>query len=74
MEPRIRYAKTSDGVSIAYWTLGEGIPLVHMPQGVFSHIELESRVSYLGATFEPDRRSVQPQVGGEHTVQCRWPT
>ena len=24
MEPRIQYAKTKDGVSIAYWTLGEG--------------------------------------------------
>ncbi len=23
MEPRIQYAKTEDGVSIAYWTLGE---------------------------------------------------
>ena len=24
MEPRIQYAKTKDGVSIAFWTLGEG--------------------------------------------------
>ena len=24
MEPRIQYAKTTDGVSIAYWTRGEG--------------------------------------------------
>lgn len=24
MEPRIRYAKTKDGVSIAFWTLGAG--------------------------------------------------
>ncbi len=24
MEPSIQYAKTTDGVSIAYWTLGEG--------------------------------------------------
>ena len=31
MEPRIQYAKTSDGVSIAYWTLGEGMPFVYMP-------------------------------------------
>ena len=28
MEPRIQYAKTKDGVSIAYWTMGEGQPLV----------------------------------------------
>ncbi len=26
MEPRIQYAKTKDGVSIAFWTLGEGMP------------------------------------------------
>ena len=24
MEPRIRYAKTSDGVSIAYFSVGDG--------------------------------------------------
>ena len=26
MEPHIQYAKTSDGVSIAYWTIGKGMP------------------------------------------------
>ncbi len=41
MEPRIQYAKTTDGVSIAYWTLGEGEPLVYMPWIPFGHIELE---------------------------------
>jgi class 3 adenylate cyclase len=40
MEPRIQYAKTKDGVSIAFWTLGKGEPLVQMPLA-FSHIELE---------------------------------
>ena len=40
MEPRIQYAQTVDGVSIAYWTLGEGMPLVHMPLA-FSHIQME---------------------------------
>jgi len=44
MEPRIQYAKTSDGVSIAYWTLGEGSPLVHMPVIPFSHIQLEWQI------------------------------
>ncbi len=39
MEPRIRYAKTADGVSIAFSTLGEGMPFVHMP-AVFSHLQL----------------------------------
>ncbi len=42
MEPRIQYAKTKDGVSIAFWTLGEGIPpLVYWGSAPFSHIELE---------------------------------
>ena len=30
MEPRIQYAKTADGVSIAFWTLGEGVSLALM--------------------------------------------
>ena len=40
-EPRIQYAKTSDGVSIAFWTLGEGMPLVIMPNIPVSHAQLE---------------------------------
>ena len=41
MEPRIQYAKTADGVSIAFWTLGEGTPLVSMPNLPWNHIQLE---------------------------------
>ena len=41
MEPRIQYAQTSDGVSIAYWTLGEGMPLVHLSWMPYSHVEME---------------------------------
>src|SRR3972149_4835559 len=41
MEPRIQYAKTADGVSIAFWTLGEGMPLLHMPTIPMSHLEVE---------------------------------
>jgi len=41
MEPRIQYAKTADGVNIAFWTLGEGTPFVHMPVLPWSHIQLE---------------------------------
>ncbi len=33
MEPRIQYAKTKDGVSIAYAVTGEGPPLVVCPTG-----------------------------------------
>ena len=41
MEPRIQYAKTKDGVSIAFWTLGEGMPLVHMPWEGLSGVQAE---------------------------------
>ena len=41
MEPRIQYAKTEDGVNIAYWTLGEGVPLVCTILGQWSHMQLE---------------------------------
>jgi hypothetical protein len=44
MEPRIQYAQTTDGVSIAYWTLGEGMPFISMPPAAFSHVQLEWRV------------------------------
>ena len=37
MEPRIQYAKTADGVSIAYWTLGDGKRLASMPAGLAGH-------------------------------------
>jgi len=42
MEPSIQYAKTTDGVSIAFCTLGVGMPLVHMPLA-FSHVQMEWR-------------------------------
>jgi class 3 adenylate cyclase/pimeloyl-ACP methyl ester carboxylesterase len=36
MEPRVQYGQTSDGVSIAFWTLGEGPPLIQMPSAPIS--------------------------------------
>ncbi|MEX0682397.1 MAG: adenylate/guanylate cyclase domain-containing protein [Dehalococcoidia bacterium] len=40
MEPRIQYAKTSDGVNIAYGEVGEGRPVISMPPPVSGHAEL----------------------------------
>ncbi len=45
MEPRIQYARTTDGVSIAFGTMGEGMPLVCMIGPPFSHVQLEWRLS-----------------------------
>lgn len=52
MEPRIQYAKTSDGVNIAYWTMGEGMSVVLMPQRPSSHIQAEWRLPQLRAAYE----------------------
>jgi pimeloyl-ACP methyl ester carboxylesterase len=41
MEPRIQYAQTKDGVSIAFWTMGEGIPIVYSLGAPFSHMQQE---------------------------------
>jgi len=41
MEPRIQYAKTADGVSIAFYTLGDGTPLVYLPDLPLTHIQME---------------------------------
>ena len=51
-EPRIQYCTTSDGVSIAYWTLGEGQPLLmNSPLG-WSNISLEWEVPGLRQWYE----------------------
>ena len=44
MEPRVQYAQTKDGVSIAFYTLGEGMPFVMMPNMPFSHLQLEWQI------------------------------
>jgi class 3 adenylate cyclase len=44
MEPRIQYTHTADGVSIAFWTLGEGTPHVLMPWLPWSHIQVEWQI------------------------------
>ena len=53
MEPRIQYAKTADGVSIAFWTVGEGTPLVFTPPiGGANYIELAWQWPEYRAFFE----------------------
>ena len=44
MEPRIQYAKTEDGFSIAFAVSGSGPPLLHMPQPVFSTVQARAAI------------------------------
>ncbi|HJX60929.1 MAG TPA: adenylate/guanylate cyclase domain-containing protein [Dehalococcoidia bacterium] len=57
MEPRIQYAQTTDGVSIAFWTLGEGAPLVEMPTIPVSHIQMEWQIPEWRRWYEPLART-----------------
>lgn len=41
LAPRIRHAKTCDGVDIAYYGIGHGAPLVYLPWGIVSHTAQE---------------------------------
>ena len=47
MEPRIQYAKTSDGVSIAYYQMGEGPDLVITSNVVWSHLRIRVPPEFL---------------------------
>ena len=38
-EPQVQYAKTSDGVDIAFASMGEGPPLVQVPRNGISHVQ-----------------------------------
>ena len=43
MEPSIQYCKTSDGVTIAYYAIGQGAPLVWMELPT-SHLQAERKL------------------------------
>src|SRR5438552_14880203 len=52
MEPRIQYAKTSDGVNIAYCTAGSGPALIWVQPPFPSHVQLEWEQPILRRAFE----------------------
>jgi class 3 adenylate cyclase/pimeloyl-ACP methyl ester carboxylesterase len=52
IEPQIRYARTGDGVSIAFWTLGEGRPFFMNSPLTFSHCGLEVRIPRIAELYE----------------------
>lgn len=59
MMPSIQYATTEDGVSIAYWKLGEGSPLI-ADVGPFSHVQREWDI--------PERRAWLERQAENHTL------
>jgi class 3 adenylate cyclase/pimeloyl-ACP methyl ester carboxylesterase len=50
--PRIQYAKTADGVDIAFTVFGQGAPLVSAPGLAVSHLQMEWDVPYTRAQLD----------------------
>ena len=79
MEPRIKYAKTSDGVSIAYWTPGDGVPLVWPPTVPMrdGHHHLGPTVSAMelaGSSIAPSQSpNGLKQKSGWQQIHSKWP-
>jgi len=44
MDPAIKYVTASDGVNLAYCTLGEGPPLAFLPVLPLSHLQIEGQI------------------------------
>ena len=59
LEPRVRYAETDDGVSIAFTSIGSGPPLVLLPTVPFGFFELEWEIPEYRAFFEALAGKVQ---------------
>lgn len=52
MNPRIQYAATSDAVSIAFWTAGDGIPVVLVYPPGYSNIQYEWEIPEIEECYE----------------------
>src|SRR5437763_15949046 len=59
LEPRVRYAETDDGVSIAFTVVGAGRPLVLLPTVPFGFFELEWEIPEYRAFFEALASNIQ---------------
>lgn len=59
-EPAVQYTTCPDGVNLAFWTFGEGPPLVVMPNIPMSHIQAEWRM--------PEWRSFYRRLAGARAV------
>jgi class 3 adenylate cyclase len=52
MAHSVQYVTTDDGVGIAYWSVGEGVPLIVPPILTTNHLEMEWQIPSRRAVFE----------------------
>jgi DNA-binding CsgD family transcriptional regulator/pimeloyl-ACP methyl ester carboxylesterase len=65
-QPQVQYATSPDAVNIAYWSVGDGPPLVHMSPMPWSNVRLEWQ-------FPPQRAFYEDLAAGLQLVRydCR---
>ncbi|MCU1361017.1 MAG: adenylate/guanylate cyclase protein [Ilumatobacteraceae bacterium] len=56
MDPDIRYARASDGLNIAYWSMGTGMTMILLPPTAAHRIQYELQVSGLRAMASASAR------------------
>jgi class 3 adenylate cyclase len=59
MAHSVQYVTTADGVSIAYWVMGDGVPLVVPPVLPTSHLEMEWQIVSRRQVYEALSRSAR---------------
>jgi class 3 adenylate cyclase/pimeloyl-ACP methyl ester carboxylesterase len=66
MEPQIQYVRTSDGVDIAYFEVGQGVPLVVLPTIPWSNVQAEFKFSEFSfhTRLASDHRLIRYDVRG----------
>jgi class 3 adenylate cyclase len=60
MEPQIQYAKTADGVNLAWYAVGSGPPFLWLPAGPYTNIEYEWRI--------PETRDILGRIASATTL------
>jgi class 3 adenylate cyclase len=60
MEPQIQYARAPDGVSLAWYAVGAGLPLLWTSSGPFTNIEYEWRI--------PETRAILERIAAAATL------
>ena len=79
MEPSIQYAKTTDGVSIAFYTRGEGIPIVEMMTPISIQHDsqmpemrpwIERMAGRTGVRFDPRGTGLSDRDVGDYSLDA----
>jgi DNA-binding CsgD family transcriptional regulator/pimeloyl-ACP methyl ester carboxylesterase len=59
MDPQLQQARTRDGVTIAWVSVGQGPSLIHLPGVPFSHLQAEWRIPVVRRAFEGLARNLR---------------